>query len=35
MKRAIFLIEAFLIGAVLLVSFGMTLWNAGKWLAGY
>ena len=32
MKRAVFLIEAALVGTVLLISFGMAFWNAGKWL---
>ena len=32
LKRAAFLIEATLIGAVLLISFGMAVWNAGVWL---
>ena len=29
LKRVTFLIEAFLIGAILVVGFGMALWNAG------
>ena len=32
LRRAAFLIEAALIGAVLLISLGMAIWNAGKWL---
>ena len=36
LKRAIFLIEAFLIGAILMIGFGTALWNAGVtlWNAG-
>ena len=34
MRRAVFLIEAALIGAVLLISLGMTLWDKGRWVLG-
>ena len=34
LRRALQLVEYAVVGALVVISFGMAIWNAGKWLLG-